>query len=69
MTDTAPRAPRLTGAFDPDPGTQAAIECGCTCPVIDNAHGSGYRGQPGMFVYTEGCPLHSPAALAAIQEE
>lgn len=45
----------------PNPGTAPAINQGCTCPVIDNCYGRGYRGQAGMFVYTWGCPVHSPA--------
>lgn len=32
---------------------------GCTCPVLDNGHGKGYMGQPGIFVYVEGCPVHT----------
>jgi hypothetical protein len=43
---------------EPSPGSDAAIKMGCTCPVIDNGHGRGYMGQPGIFVYIEGCPVH-----------
>ena len=42
----------------PNPGSDEAIALGCTCPVLDNGHGHGYWGQPGIFVYTRGCPLH-----------
>lgn len=42
----------------PNPGSDEAIAMGCTCPVLDNGHGRGYMGQPGIFVYIEGCPLH-----------
>lgn len=42
----------------PDPGTQAAIDKGCTCPILDNEHGRGYMGQPGIFIYVVGCPIH-----------
>lgn len=45
----------------PNPGTVEAQMRGCTCPVIDNGHGKGYRGLPGCFVYTAGCQLHCPA--------
>ncbi len=48
----------------PLPGSDKAVRLGCRCPVLDNAHGRGYLGQPGVFVYAEGCPLHlskSPA--------
>ena len=48
----------------PNPGSDAAIERGCTCPIIDNHYG---RGRPGLdadgherawFVFHEDCPLH-----------
>ena len=42
----------------PNPGSDAAIKAGCTCAVLDNCHGRGYRMQPGVYVYTEGCPVH-----------
>jgi len=42
----------------PAPGSDEAVNRGCTCPVIDNARGVGYLGVPGVFVYTKGCPLH-----------
>lgn len=44
----------------PCPGSPEAIKQGCTCPVLDNAHGCGYMGRAGMFVVTDGCPLHAP---------
>lgn len=40
------------------PGSDAAIDAGCTCPIMDNAHGRGYRGIPGMWVFNAGCPVH-----------
>lgn len=43
----------------PNPGSSEAIAAGCICPVLDNAHGRGYRGQPGVFVMTVGCPVHT----------
>lgn len=50
----------------PNPGSDEALERGCRCPVLDNAHGRGYMG--GMkdddgntvFVIVGGCPLHWP---------
>jgi len=30
----------------------------CSCPVLDNAHGHGYMGQQGIYVYSENCPIH-----------
>jgi hypothetical protein len=47
-----------------NPGSDEAIEQGCTCPVLDNAHGRGYlggmrspEGNP-LFVMSADCPLH-----------
>lgn len=48
----------------PNPGSREALAMGCTCPVLDNAHGKGYIGgvkdEKGdtVFVYTMGCPVH-----------
>ena len=44
----------------PNPGSDAAIDQGCTCPVVDNHHGNGawWPGAP-VFWITHGCPLHS----------
>lgn len=44
----------------PNPGSKEAIDKGCTCPVLDNGHGRGYMGQKGIFVITNGCPIHAP---------
>jgi hypothetical protein len=47
------------------PGSPEAIKAGCTCPVLDNAHGKGYMGgakdrETGktLFVYNCACPVH-----------
>ena len=44
----------------PNPGSDAAIEAGCTCPVLDNGHGRGVGGNGEKYGWwiTEGCPLH-----------
>ncbi|MCD1645291.1 hypothetical protein [Aurantimonas coralicida] len=54
-----------TEAAIPNPGSKAAIDAGCTCPVLDNGHGKGYMGgakDPDtgetIFVYSGGCKLH-----------
>ena len=51
----------------PNPGSPAAIEAGCTCPVFDNSFGRGYtpasETREAQFVITEGCPLHDPPRL------
>lgn len=44
----------------PPPGSTEALHQGCTCPMIDNGYGWGYRGYSAVFVYTEGCPVHKP---------
>lgn len=41
------------------PGSDLAIEHGCTCPVMDNSHGKGYMGNEGVFWINSMCPLHS----------
>jgi hypothetical protein len=45
-----------------NPGSLEAIELGCLCPILDNAHGagSGYVGNDGqpLFWIEEGCPIH-----------
>lgn len=42
----------------PNPGSSEAVAKGCKCPVIDNAHGRGYMGNPEVFVLQGNCPLH-----------
>ncbi len=41
----------------PNPGSAEALRQHCTCPVIDNCHGRGYRGGP-AFVTDEWCQVH-----------
>ena len=41
-----------------NPGGDAAIAAGCTCPCLDNAHGQGWMGQGGRFWVRLDCPLH-----------
>jgi len=52
---------------NPDPGSDAAIALGCTCPVLDNNHGAGVgctgwliddTGFDGLFWINNACPLH-----------
>jgi len=42
----------------PNPGSKAAQDLGCFCPVLDNGHG--IRPDPSMigWVVTEDCPVH-----------
>lgn len=39
----------------PNPGTQAALDLGCKCPVLDNRDAGGY-----LFYYSAACELHCP---------
>jgi hypothetical protein len=42
------------------PGTQEAIDAGCTCPVIDNHYGKGIPEPDGTvhYWYSSSCPTH-----------
>jgi hypothetical protein len=51
---------RIKKSKIPNPGTQAAIDAGCICPVLDNEHGEGIlMDGKQCFWYTEGCPVHT----------
>ena len=44
----------------PNPGSNEAVELGCTCPVLDNDHGLGIGGdgdEHGWWM-TRGSPVH-----------
>jgi len=43
----------------PNPGSDGALEEGCTCPVLDNCSGKGHLGIGGMFLRSSNCPAHS----------
>lgn len=45
----------------PNPGSQEAAEQGCTCPVMDNHGGKGFRqtAEGDLLFWISGdCPLH-----------
>lgn len=44
----------------PPPGSEAARELGCACPVIDNGHGRGFPGPDGetLYVFNLDCKVH-----------
>jgi hypothetical protein len=42
----------------PNPGSNEAIELGCTCPVLDNGHGNPELGRIRGFICREDCPIH-----------
>jgi len=46
----------------PNPGSNEAVSRGCTCPILDNAHGEGWPIRSGETVYfiSQGCPIHDP---------
>lgn len=52
----------------PPPGSPAAIMQGCSCPVLDNAHGVGIvlhdpdGTERSLYWISEDCPLHGSAA-------
>lgn len=44
-----------------NPGAPESVEIGCSCPVIDNEYGRGYRyvpGRPRQFIYSLSCRVH-----------
>lgn len=50
-----------TYSLPPNPGSDAAREQGCRCPVFDNAEGRGAWGSSGedaIFWINGDCPLH-----------
>lgn len=61
MSETATNATETGGQVHPmvmpNPGSDAALDRGCTCPVLDNGHGRGN----GPFWITGGCPVHDHA--------
>ena len=56
--DSTPEMP------EPNPGSQEAVESGCTCPIMDNHHGEGipYHGKREWWIASD-CPLHSSTTL------
>ena len=42
---------------EPNPGSDAAIDAGCTCPVLDNSHGQGWLCSGTHWIVSR-CPLH-----------
>lgn len=48
----------------PNPGSDEALDMGCTCPVLDNRHGKGSYKSEGFIIDME-CPIHS----SSVQEK
>ena len=46
-----------------NPGSDEAIDAGCTCPVLDNHHGKGIpiNGRITFYI-NEGCPIHDKSS-------
>lgn len=49
----------------PNPGSEDAVNAGCTCPVLDNNRGlwapmPGWADNPPNWWMVVGCPLHDP---------
>lgn len=43
----------------PNPGSQAAIDLGCRCPILDNHYGRGIVfGHETVFWYNDDCKVH-----------
>lgn len=49
----------------PNPGSDDAIDLGCTCPVMDNGHGKGSYWGPNTFIYSGSCKLHNEVLARA----
>lgn len=50
-----------------NPGSDEAMDKGCTCPVLDNNHGRGV-GDPPQFWMNGDCPLHGFPAKSLEKE-
>ena len=48
----------MTSDETPNPGSDASLGQGCTCPVFDNGRGDEGLGRDRGFWIAEGCPLH-----------
>lgn len=51
----------MTNDDVPNPGSDEAIELGCACPVLENAHGrEGTLSRIRGWIIRVGCPVHFP---------
>ena len=44
----------------PNPGSDAALDLGCKCPVLDNGHGRRPDPAFGGWVINADCTVHNP---------
>lgn len=53
----------------PTPGSDAALEVGCSCPVLDNAHGRGFPWNGEIAFWIAGdCILHGVEEVLPLEE-
>jgi hypothetical protein len=52
----------------PNPGSDEAVDLGCSCPIMDNSYGEGYMEMEGVFVYNVGCSLHGESLREVTDE-
>lgn len=45
-------------SIQPNPGSEAALDAGCRCPVLDNNHGVTAPYPPSGWWINEDCPIH-----------
>lgn len=49
-----------------NPGSEEAVEKGCTCPVVDNHYGQGVDIYGDIQFWVNGnCPIHGTGAVCA----
>jgi hypothetical protein len=53
----------------PNPGSDDAIDAGCTCPVLDNGHGKGHLGEKVRAIVNGVVPLQAAAAFLLLASE
>lgn len=49
----------MTDIKAPNPGSDKAVEMGCTCPILDNSRGDQKLGDTRGFWISGDCPLHA----------
>lgn len=53
--------PGKTVPADHPPGSGAAVEAGCVCPMVDNNYGRGIKNEKGRveWLIDRDCPVHA----------
>lgn len=52
-----------------NPGSREAVATGCTCPILDNAHGRGRMGLGWDWWINLECPQHGAAPCPVCKED